>query len=320
MSSPRKAKFLLGALVALALGGCSLLFPTTKEQCSGDGDCQARGAAFESTHCSPQNVCVPSEQVVRDAAAGDAAEGGPFACANLPAPSPDPSRPVDLSIRYTDFSSGAPPTVVSARLCAATDPNCLNPRRSVEGAGPADAGPEGGDGWVVPKADGSLSAKVEFGFEGFFQAGGPGYETIYRSTSPALRKPTTVIDQLLLRSADVKFLADEALKMPNAFESVGHGLVFVFAEDCDGHPMESVSFTTSAVDPLMKLFYVINSAPSVEDTKTDSLGRGGFVNVPPGIHTFHGFVGQGANQRRFGSTRMLIRPGVGTVLVVAPSP
>lgn len=307
------------ALVAVTSGACSVLFATTKEQCATDGDCTARGAGFESSRCSA-SLCVAPQLVTGDASPDGAdAATDPFACANLPAPSPDPSKRLDMSMRYTDFSTGMPPENTIVRLCAATDPNCENARTSLIGGGPGDAGPEGGTGWFKTNTDGTVATKIELGFEGFFEARAVQYPATFRSTSPALRNPKNEFDQLLLRPAEIKFLADELLGKPGSYESSGHGLVFVFARDCNQQPVGGASFTTTATDPIMKGFYVINSAPSVMDTKSDSLGRGGFLNVPPGIHTFSAFYGDGDQKKRIGSGRVLVRAGAATTIAVAPS-
>jgi hypothetical protein len=312
-------KWIATTLCAVGVGACSLLFAPKGEQCSADSDCAGRGAGFALTLCSVDNICVsPALVTKRDGAVEAAAD--PFACANLSPPAIDPSKQLDVSIRYTDFSTGAAPENTLARLCAATDPNCANARTTLQGAGPGDAGPEAGSGWVVVRTDGTVSSKVETGFEGFFEVRGVQYPPTFRSTSPALRNPTNEFDQLLLRPAEFKFLSDEAIGRPGSFESVGHGIVFVFAKDCNGDPIAGASFTTSASDPIMQLFYVINSSPSVTDTKSDSLGRGGFVNAPPGLHTFTMFVGEGDQKKRLGSGRVLIRAGSATTLSVSPSP
>ena len=102
------------ALVAVASGACSVLFATTKDQCATDGDCTARGAGFESMHCSADSVCVSAEVVAGEGGPEAAVDSAidPFGCANLPAPSPDPSKQLDMSMRYTDFSTGAPPVSI----------------------------------------------------------------------------------------------------------------------------------------------------------------------------------------------------------------
>jgi hypothetical protein len=307
-----------GALV-VACGACSVLFSTSEDQCATDGDCTARGGAFAAMHCSQDSICVSTTDVAStDASTTDAAPD-PFACATLPAASPDPSKQLDMTMRYTDFSTGSPPVNTLARLCASTDLNCENPRASLEGAGSADAGPEGGTGWVTVNVDGTVRTKIELGFEGFFEVRAPQYPPTFRSTSPALRNPTNDLEQLLLRPAEIKFLADEALGKPGAYHSDTHGLVFVFARDCNQAPIPSASFTTNAEDPLMQLFYIINSAPSIQDTKSDSLGRGGYVNVPPGLHTFSAFLGEGEAKKRVGTARVFVRAGAATTIAVTPS-
>ncbi len=311
------------ALLAAASGACSLLFAPNEAQCSSDGDCTARGAGFASTRCSADKICVASGLLAGDAspeAATVDASGDPFGCANIAAPNPDPSKQVDVSIRYTDFSTGMPPENTIVRVCAATDPNCANARTTLQGDGPGDAGQEGGAGWVKTRADGTVATKLELGFEGFFEARAVQYPPSFRSISPALRNPMNEFDSILLRPAEIKFLADEAVGKPGAYDSIGHGLVFVFAKDCNQKPIGGASFTTTATDPNLVLFYVVNSSPSTTDTKSDSLGRGGYINAPPGIHTFTAFMGEGSAKKRIGSNRVLVRAGANTTVVVEPSP
>ncbi|MBS2019187.1 MAG: hypothetical protein JST00_40340 [Deltaproteobacteria bacterium] len=274
---------------------------------------------FKVNGATPEEASTPTDGGVTDATSDGDADPA-FACANLPPPNPDPSKQVEISMRYVDYSTGKPPQLTIARLCAATDPNCGNARESLTGASPADAGPEGGTGWVVPNAEGVVTAKVEYGFEGFFEAKSSLYPPTFKATSPPLRNPKTEMDQLLLRPGEINFLADQLLNKANAYDSVGHGLVFLFARDCNNQPLAGVSFTTTATDPLLQLFYVINTAPSITDTKTDALGRAGYLNMPPGIHTFTGFIGDGANKRKYGSGRVFVRAGASTTLTITPSP
>lgn len=311
------------ALVALASGACSVLFSTSKEQCATDDDCRARGAGFESSKCSLENVCVgkaiapETDASVPDSSPNVDAAADPFWCQKEALPNPDPNRKVDLSIRYLDFTSGQPAQSLIVRLCAQTDGQCNNPRTTLEGNGTADAGPDGGGGFVAPKVDGTATAKVEYGFEGFFEVKSSVYQPTFRYTSPPLRG-STAFEQIILRPAELNYLADLALGKPNSYESVGHGLVFVFARDCNQQPLSGVSFTTTAQDPLMQLFYVINTQPSIVDKQTDGLGRAGYVNMPPGLHTFTAEFA--ATKQRIGSARVLVRAGAATTIAVLPSP
>jgi len=248
----------------------------------------------------------------------DGSASGPFACGALPAPTPDPSTQLELSISYTDNSTGAPPENTVVRLCAAADPGCSTPRTTLQGGGAGNGGSAGGTGWVKLRADGTVSTKVELGFEGFFEASATQYPPTFRWTPRALRNPKTNFDSVLLRPAEIKFLTDQALGKPGSYDSTGHGIVFVVAQDCDQQPIAGASFTTSASDSLMREFYIINSSPSTTDTKTDSLGRGGFINVPPGVHTFTVFAGEGRTTP-IGSSRVQVRAGAVSSVTVSPS-
>jgi len=313
-------KLVVTTILAVASGACSLLFAPNEDQCSNDGDCTARGNGFAATRCSADKICT-SDLTARDAGAEAATDSapGPFACANDPRPKPDPSKQVEATIGYTDNSTGMAPDNTLVRLCSGSDPTCAN-ARLLQGEGPGDAGPEGGTGWVQTRANGTVSAQVEYGFEGFFEARGTQYPPSFRNVSPPLVRPTTTFDSILLRPAEIKFLTDQAVK-PNAYDPVGHGIVFLLAKDCNEQALANVSFTTSAPDDgTLYPFYIINSSPSTTDTKTDSLGRGGYINAPPGIHTFNAFIGEGSQKRRYGSTRAVIRAGANTTVVVEPSP
>lgn len=317
------ALFVTTTALALATVACSVLFSTSKEQCSTDGDCQARGGRFANTRCSLANVCVSSEPELPDSGPTDGAPppidaaSDPLGCANVPLPNPDPSKQVELTIRYVDFSSGAAPVGLGARLCAATDPTCANPRATVQGDGPFDAGPEAGKGFVTTK-EGVVTSNVELGFEGFFEVRSSAYAPTIRYSSPPLRNAKNDLDQIILRQSEIDFLSDLALGKANSYDAVGHGLVFLLANDCNRNSLGGVSFSTTATDPLMKLFYVINTSPSITETKTDALGRAGYVNMPPGLHTFTAtFADTG---KRIGSVRVLVRAGTATTVAVLPSP
>ena len=310
------------AIFALASGACSIFFSASEEQCTQDEDCRARGAGFENSKCS-SNVCSSSTLAPGDDASGPS-DGGvgdsavdPFACAKEPLPQPDPNRKLDLTIRYTELTSGEAPTGAVVRLCAQTDNQCANPRNTIEGNGQADAGPEGGAGLVNLKVDGTVTAKVEYGFEGFFEVKSSAYAPTFRYSSPPMRASKTY-EQLILRPSEITYLADLAIGKPNAYDNVGHGLLFLFARDCNQKPLAGVTFTTTAVDPTMQVFFVINTTPSVVDKSTDGLGRGGFFNVPPGLHSFTAEFA--ATKQRIGSVRVLVRAGAATTVDILPSP
>ena len=103
----------------------------------------------------------------------------------------------------------------------------------------------------------------------------------------------------------------------NAYDSVGHGIVFLTARDCNQKPLAGIAFSTSATDPLQRLF-VTSNGQLTTNTTTGEVGSGAFVNVPPGIHTFTAEFA--ATKKRLGSTRILVRAGAVTSVDILPSP
>lgn len=307
--------------VTLASAACSFIYATSDEQCATDDDCRARGAGFETLICS-ERACIAPPGPLADASTIDApivgdadTADGPFSCALLPPPIPDPNRQLDVLMRFTDFTAGAPVTNANVRLCGVADPACGKPRELV-GSGPGDAGEEAGTGWVVPTGAGHVTAKVEYGFDGFFEVLSPQYAPTYRFTAPPLRAPSTTFDQLVFTTGEVRFIAE--LTFGQGALSPEHGLVFVFARDCFQNPIGGASFRTTALDPLLKPFVIINSTPSADEANSDSAGRGGFLNVPEGIHTFIAFYENGT--KKLGSARAFVRKGSVTTVGIAPSP
>ncbi|MDB4944140.1 MAG: hypothetical protein JWP97_3674 [Labilithrix sp.] len=319
-------------LVGASTAACSLLFDTD-DQCSTTQDCVGRGAAFAATQCV-SNVCVSAVAPVdastidaHDAAPeAEAAPPDPFACGLLPPPDPDYTHPVTADIRYIDFSSGMPATQVDVRLCASTDALCTNARTTIHatdaggdaGGSGIDGGADGGVGWIAPASDGRIIGTVERGFEGFFELRSSVYAPTLRFTSPPLREDVTLFDQILLRPAEIAFLADIATGRKNSYDATTRGLVFTLVRDCNQQPLSNVRFETTSTDPDQFAFYIVNTAPSVEEKKTDATGRGGYANIPPGLHTFTAFFAD--TGKRIGSTRALVRVGTNTTVSILPSP
>jgi hypothetical protein len=302
------------AALACVLGSvaCSLVLKTDEEQCQTDADCKARGAGFEKTTCSDNKTCTTTG---KKSDAGPAADPR-FACADEPLASPDSDRQISFEISYTDFSSGETPTGLAVRLCASTDPTCANPRNSLEGDSVSVDG--GGAGYVSPNADGVVKASVEYGFEGFLEMTSGTYAPTYRYTSPPLRENDTLFDQILLRPAEIDFFADLITGTKGSYESAGHALVFVLAEDCQRAALAGVHFTVNVEDDVMVPFYVINTSPTTSVDRTDALGRAGFLNVPEGIVTFTAEMAE--TGERIGSTSIVVRAGAATTVAVLPSP
>ncbi len=309
----------ISLLSANAVVACSLLYPADAEPCAVDGDCTRRGAAFAGFTCAA-NLCVaPSDATVDAGTDADAGED-PFACGKLPPVDPDPTKPVDLGMTFVDFSGGEAAKGIEARICANTDPTCASPRTksgnppSTLDAGVNDAGVGGGTGWFFPTADGLVQASVETGFVGFFEVRGGGFVPTIRYISPPLRKSSTDGLQIMLRGGDIGLLA--ALGVGRNYDP-SKGLVFTVVYDCIGNPLPNIRFTASVSDPDMAAFYIYNTAPTAAETKTESTGRGGFLNVPPG---FVDFTASYADTGKvLGTTRAIIRGGYATTVLLRPT-
>lgn len=286
---------------AVLAPSCSVALAVDEYQCERDADCKARGDDFKNTVCSDQRVCVTAKDDVDPR----------FACADEEPASPDTSREVELEIRYTDFTSGTAPSDIAVRLCATTDPTCENPRDTLDG----DAAPsELGAGFVLPSADGVVTGFAEYGFEGFLEVATTTYSQTLRYTSPPLRGDT-LLEQILLRPAEIDYFAG---LLGGSYQRDTHGLVFVLAQDCDRQPLAGVRFTVDTADDETIPFFVINTTPSTNATKTDALGRAGFLNVPDGIALF---TAEWEDTGEYiGSTSVIVRKGAATTVAVLPSP
>lgn len=304
----RHALIVLGCVLSQS---CSLVLSTSEPQCETDADCTARGDAFDDTRCSSDKTC--TSKAGGSSSSGSAPSDPRFSCADQPLASPDTSREVELEIRYTDFSTGVTPTDIAVRLCASTDPTCANARTSIDGEPAA-----GGDGFVTPSSEGLVTARVEYGFEGFLEVATGTYAPTYRYTSPPLREELTLFDQILLRPAEIAFFADLITGDASSYQSEDHALVFVLAQDCQRQPLAGVHFSVDVEDDAMVPFYVVNTSPTTSVSKTDALGRAGFLNVPEGIVTFTAEMDD--TKQRIGSTSILVRAGAATTVAVLPSP
>jgi hypothetical protein len=327
--------------VALVLGStlgifcaCSLVFRTS-DQCSSDDDCKVLGVVgarcVSNTCLSPttSDATLPkdagsSDGDLVDAPSSDAAPD-PFACGTKPPQGVDQTKQSNLTIRFLDFSLGAPASKIDARLCAVTDPLCANPRSKVSGtadAGPGsgsglDAGADGGAGWVAPGDDGTILASAEYGFEGYFEVRSSEYAPALRFTSPPLNRPNVLMDQILLRRIELQVLATQATGNGDSYDDKTRGIVFLLVRDCDERPLANIRFTINSQDSKHFPFYLINTSPSITDTRTDGTGRAGYANVLPGVYTFTAeFADTG---KRLGSARAIVRAGHTTTVAILPS-
>ncbi len=314
-------------IASAATAACSILYQP-HEQCDVTADCLARGAAFSGSQCVA-NACVfPAMDAggKEDVPPAPDMDASRFACGNMPAPEPSFTETAQVSIAYLDYTGGGAATAIDVRLCSVTDPDCKNPRSTVnvtpDGGGPGpgsgiDAGAAGGTGWISPGSDGIVGARVETGFDGFFEVRSPDYAPTYRYTPTPLRKDFPPFVELLVRTAELEGLAVGIFGRNDAYDPKTRGVVFTHARDCDGTPLKGARFEFSNVEGDTKYFqfYIINTTANIEAKETDGTGRGGFANVLPGTRTFTAFYPDG---KRIGVARAQIRPGSDTVVTILP--
>ncbi len=299
----------LGSLVLCA---CSLLFPTSQNQCANDDECRMKGPAFSNTKCTA-NLCV-ALQVEGGVEAGTDASSDPFYCP--PPTSVDESDLVDLTLRFIDSTRSTVLGGLEVRLCAAADQQCFKPNDAVSGSGPGDAGGDGGMGWVVPR-EGRVTAKVGRGFAGFFETRSLRYPLSVRYFAP-LQKKTNEFEQVLLEAGEIQYLANRATGEAGVYDPANYALVFIRPTDCNYRPLPSVQVDATVRGPKQFVFYVIGDTPSIVDKATDFTGLAGIANVPEGTHTFTSEWADGG--KHIGSGRANIRIGSNTTVSILPTP
>lgn len=222
----------------------------------------------------------------------------PFGCGNVVA-SPDPSRPLALALRYKDVR-GQVPEAVSTLLCNRVDPRCSAPLEA-----------------STDKAAGVVTAKVDYGFDGYFDVSSAPFVPTHRVTSQPLQSSVT-FEQTLWRAAELADWADAAVGGRNVFDSAAHGVVFLSVRDCNQRPLSGIAVTTTALDPLMRAVVLAPSGQGTPGAVTGEAGALAIVNVPPGLHTFTAEFA--VTKKRLGSTRVLVRAGAVTSVDLLPSP
>lgn len=243
-----------------------------------------------------------------DSAGGD---GRADASLNCSSTIEEPGRQSEVSARFVTASQLN--ARVSVRLCEASDPLCGAPRE-LRGGAPFVAGPEAGLGFVSYEGA-AVVGTVSRQFHGFFEAVGDPYVRTFRYF--AVTQPKFGIEQLAFRLEDVSEFADRIRGRQKAQDLVGHGLVLLYARSCEGLPLAGLTFETTAQDSeLVKFTFTGPNVATSDDVATLSLGAGGFLNVPPGEHTFRSKLV--ATGQVLGSVRVFIRAEAVTAIDVFP--
>jgi hypothetical protein len=280
---PRRALLglLAGAAGLLQAVGCSVLVEPGREQCSSDGDCQARGGAFSGAVCRA-SICQPDPV---------------WSClGSVMWPAQQPHKvTVTMTVRDLVTEMGIPE--VSARLCRKLDPSCADPV----------------DSDLRSDQDGTIVAAVDAGFDGYIEVAAADYMTGLYFFYPPVQDARRLTVLPLLRPAVLAQLA--SVSGQKVVPERGH--VLLAAYDCQGQTAAGVRLSIDGGDDQTSGFYVVRKLPSTVATGTDGSGQGGFINLPPGTVNVSGEL---SADRPIAYLSVFVRPGQITFTSLVPSP
>lgn len=328
MTLPRPIGRVFAALLAAASAcACSLLIDVGPDQCSTDGDCVARGAAFAAARCV-RSACVVQgleggSLVEAGPGPGDAGEAGDaapaidprYAClGKYPAPVPT-KQTAAYQVTLTDLLSQAGVPSLRVKICPnLTDPSCTAPsstaltnaqgvaKLSIDISGGAfdgyvDVVPETADGGTPP-ADGSDKTAYM-------------PSRIYYTSIPIAADRT---DDYQVLQYSTLVLFGSLFKAKADFTT---GAAFLIAEDCTVMDSADRVFSVDQKGASTESFYLKNDQPSTTATMTDPSGIGGFVNLPTGARHFTSTLA--ASGKLVGELTGYVRPGTVLLAKIGPA-
>jgi hypothetical protein len=251
-------RLLILSSIALVLASCSVLIDVEGKQCASNDDCVALGAAFAGSVCE-RNICVkPTDTAGGEAGGGSAMPPDPLMCTASEL-STEPLVKFTFAPVYAPDSTPTDAQPFTIKACGQFDFECANP---VFGPLEVNAG-EPQDFEVKPGFQGFFEIKNRDTLDGLLFLGRPVNEDTlgWNVTMPTRQ---TVAGLALVTG-----------------ENIDHdlGLILSVARDCDGLPLEHVTFSSSK--PGLGYYFVMN-LPNTELTETGPQGAAGFANVPIG--------------------------------------
>ncbi|CAN5595081.1 hypothetical protein BH09MYX1_BH09MYX1_53480 [soil metagenome] len=303
--TPRSIFF--ATFAASAVLACSIALQTSEEQCTVDGDCARRGAAFAGTRCVNRVCAVDGTKIDSGSdAVVDATPTDPiWGCLGNVVVPPVVKNKVKVTIPFQELVQKTPVSDIQVRVCARLDVGCNNPVSPLQ----------------TPAADGKITFDVDATFDGFAEVvpltpdgGSPNYVP-----SLVFFNPPPVDDHVY---PTILLLSPETLNTVAiaAGSSVDPklGSIFYAALNCEGTPGEGVSATPDRTESTTQGFYLIKGLPSLAASSTDTSGYGGIINTPLS------FVKMSAvhfpTKRNIGTTTVLSRAGTITYVYLVPAP
>ncbi|MFT3925723.1 MAG: hypothetical protein QM778_24490 [Myxococcales bacterium] len=280
-------------LLSFALGGCSAILDTNKQQCKSDTDCgelngqplyscvknfcqavtctadaecQSRGGAIcDDGSCAPPQ-CTTSEECSDGMACNQSRCGMPvdpvFGCFNEKPPQSS-SEPAVLKMRvYQFFGNDVPVKNLVPTVCDALDTQCMTPI------------PVTFDYTGINLTINGLSNAQRYviRLNGQDDDGNPLLETDYIMQRPVVGLTEEVDSVQLLPTAIPELFAGAASVTYDPKKAFMVTQVF----GCDNKPLAGVSVIDSRAGTL---FYLTGEGPDPNLTETDETGQVGFVNM-----------------------------------------
>jgi hypothetical protein len=192
-----------------------------------------------------------------------------------------PSIAINLNI--TETASQRVPAELSVRACNRVDLGCATPAQAP----------------VSVAGDGQIHLSLEQGFNGFLEIESPSIVPTLFFVSPPLQTERQETFNVVSSAGLMALASAGGLSID---PELGHLLVRTF--DCQGEPTGGVEFSN---DSGGEAFAFVDGLPNKGYDVTTPDGRGGFLNVPPGVVVLLG--NEVASGQRLGTASVSVRKG-----------
>ncbi len=260
----------LCALALVSASGCSLTIDPDLEQCPRDSDCTARGGDFTGTQCI-DSAC----QVVSN-----------WECLDTPRQVPRAVESFQATVQLLDGTTLGPIQGAEVRACHKTDVKCLAPARSTVSEA---------EGYVTLSAPGETGSYLSLKRDDVLPS-------VY-VFNPLPTADTTLEPIHTIKTEFLPVMTD----LIGAEQLSDRGLAVITSVNCAGSQTAGVSLTVAEGDAQTAPFYIVDGLPSATATATEQDGRGGFINLKPGVATVSGQLLDG--QRNVGTISLLVEAG-----------
>jgi hypothetical protein len=271
-------------LVCWTSASCSVLVERDRVQCQTNADCQARGSEFAGAVCSAEQICVPDPT---------------WGCLGQVVFAQPQGGPYKVTILMRDLVTGQPIPGVTARLCQKLDTTCKDPITTAD---------------IAANAEGNVVLMLNAGFDGYAELRAPERMPGMYFFYPPVDGDRDIPLVPLLEPALVEQLAVLNGKQLRA----DRGHILLGGYDCERKAAAGMQLSTEDADADTSAFYVLNNVPKASARETDRSGRGGFINLKPGIVALSATLA--GDSRKIATVSLFVRPGMITFTTIVPSP